>query len=169
MLLLLVACTAGPAERAVPETTGTAASAPTTIVTTTAPLPATQFGDLPERTTVTEIELDGRNLRVAVAATVEERSQGLRGVTDLGDLDGMLFRWDTDLVSTAFTMAGTLIPLDIAFFAADGSFVDGFRMDPCETDPCPTYAAAAPYAFALETPASALPAPGPGSRLVVEP
>jgi uncharacterized protein len=140
-------------------------SIPSTTTVTLPPM--TNRGDLPADTEVDVIRLDGRPLTVAVAATPDARNQGLRGVTDLGELDGMLFRWDTAAVTAVFTMADTLIPLDVAFFASDGAFVDGFRMEPCEAAPCPAYSARAPYAFALESPAASLPPPGPGSVLDV--
>lgn len=119
--------------------------------------------------TTRPITVDDSELVVAVAATGEERSQGLRGVDDLGDLDGMLFVWDGEEVTSRFTMADTLIELDIAFFDADGRLVDAFRMVPCDGEDCPTYAAAAPYAYALETPAGHGPAVGPGSMIDLEP
>lgn len=121
-------------------------------------------GDLGE-VAVRNVTVDGAPLTVAVADTSDERSQGLRGVDDLGDLDGMLFVWDGDTVTSRFTMAGTLIDLDIAFFDVEGRFVDGFTMPACDAEPCPTYAASAPYAYALETPAGAGPTVGPGSVL----
>ncbi|MEX2278939.1 MAG: DUF192 domain-containing protein, partial [Acidimicrobiia bacterium] len=106
-------------------------------------------------------------LDVAVASTPTDRSQGLQGVSDLGDLDGMLFEWGGDTVTSRFTMANTLLPLDIFFFDADGRFVDGFSMVPCESDPCPLYAAAAAYAYAIEVPAGSQPTIGVGSVLSI--
>ena len=87
---------------------------------------------------------------VAVADSPAERSQGLRGVIDLGDLDGMLFVFDTT-TSTAFTMRGTLMPIDIAFFDAAGSLVDRLAMVPCTAEPCPSYRAGGQFRYALET------------------
>lgn len=87
---------------------------------------------------------------MAVANTPELRQQGLMGVTDLGDLDGMLFIFDDD-VSTGFWMKNTVIPLDIAFFRADGGLVDLLRMTPCEADPCSIYQPSGPYRYAIET------------------
>ena len=84
-----------------------------------------------------------------MADTPALRSRGLMGVTDLGDIDGMLFRWPSD-VESGFWMKDTLIPLDIAFFAADGSLVDLLSMVPCEADPCPSYRPSGPYRSALE-------------------
>ncbi|HEX5630327.1 MAG TPA: DUF192 domain-containing protein [Acidimicrobiia bacterium] len=87
---------------------------------------------------------------MAVADTPERRTQGLMGVTDLGDLDGMLFVFDADSTS-GFWMKNTLIPLDIAFFTAEGVLVDLLRMTPCEADPCPVYEPAGSYRYAIET------------------
>jgi uncharacterized membrane protein (UPF0127 family) len=99
-----------------------------------------------------EIVVGGDTWNVAVADDAGERSRGLMGVTDLGDLDGMLFVFAGD-TETAFWMKDTLIPLDVAFFAADGELVDLLHMVPCASDPCPTYQAAAAYRYALEVPA----------------
>ena len=73
-----------------------------------------------------------------------------------GDLDGMLFVFEQD-TSGGFWMKNTLIPLDIAFFAVDGTFVDGFEMQPCTTDECPTYTPSGAYRYALELPLGAMP------------
>jgi uncharacterized membrane protein (UPF0127 family) len=67
----------------------------------------------------------------------------------------MLFVFPRTTTGT-FWMKDTLIPLDIAFFANDGSLVDVLQMEPCPPDTpdadCPSYAAAGPYRFALEAP-----------------
>lgn len=97
-----------------------------------------------------EVAISGESWTVAVAATPGERSQGLMGVTDLGDLDGMLFVFEAD-TDSGFWMKNTLIPLDIAFFAADGTLVDLLTMEPCTADPCPVYTPAGPYRYAVET------------------
>ena len=57
-------------------------------------------------------------------------------VTDLGGLDGMAFRYDSPH-TTSFTMRNTVMPLSIAFFGADGAYLDGFDMEPCVAEPCP--------------------------------
>ena len=101
------------------------------------------------------IMVDGRELTVAVAETPDERSQGLMGVTDLGGVDGMLFVFQGDS-DGGFWMKNTLIPLDIAFFSANGEFVDSMTMAPCTADPCPTYRPSGSYRYALEAPAGDL-------------
>ncbi|HZJ48826.1 MAG TPA: DUF192 domain-containing protein [Acidimicrobiia bacterium] len=103
----------------------------------------------------TTITISGRSMMVALADTPTKRSQGLMGVTDMGDLDGMLFAFETDN-NGGFWMKDTLIPLDIVFFAADGGFVDRFTMEPCKEDPCPSYNPAAAYRYAVEAPAGDL-------------
>ncbi|MCP3998587.1 MAG: DUF192 domain-containing protein, partial [bacterium] len=105
---------------------------------------------------VEQISIDGTALLVAVADTGDLRRQGLMNLQDLGDLDGMLFVFDRDS-SGGFWMRNTLIPLDIAFFAVDGTFVDGFAMEPCRTDDCPTYSPSGAYRYAVELPRGEMP------------
>jgi len=111
--------------------------------------PAT-VGDPLEVFEVIEVTVGGKTWTVALADTPALRSRGLMGVIDLGGLDGMLFSWPED-VRSGFWMKDTLIPLDVAFFAADGSAVDLLSMVPCSDDPCPSYRPSGPYRFALET------------------
>jgi uncharacterized protein len=99
-------------------------------------------------------------LRLVVADTQEERVAGLRDHTsDLGPYDGMLFVFDGP-TGSRFTMSDVNDPLDIAFFAQDGSRNSTRAMKPCpekaETE-CPAYAADGPYAFAVETKKGELP------------
>ncbi len=116
--------------------------------------------------TSTTISIDNRDLTVAVADTPQARGRGLMGITDLGEFDGMLFVFDTD-VETGFWMKDTLIPLDIAFFDGDGLAVDRLRMEPCTANPCQTYNAASPYRYAVEALAGDLSFVGEGSVLVL--
>jgi len=159
-LVLAAACSprAGPAT----STTTVEAAATTTSLATTTTI---DTGDLGGVTMVT-VEVDGAPLRVAQVSTSDDRARGLSGVDDLGELDGMLFTWGGETVTSAFTMRDTLIDLDIAFFDAEGRFVDGFAMVRCEVSPCPSYAASGPYAYALETRAGRLATLGPGSVIV---
>ena len=106
-----------------------------------------------------------------VAATAVQRQRGLMGVTDLGPADGMVFVYDGP-ASGQFWMRGTPMPLSIAFFADDGSFVSAADMEPCLTGPpedCPRYSAAGPYVSAIEVPQGRLAelGIGPGSRLAL--
>jgi len=87
--------------------------------------------------------------RVAVASSLEERVQGLMGVTDLGGVDGMLFVFPAETTS-GFWMKDTLIPLDIAFFDADMRLRSVLTMEPCLAEPCRVYSPGISYQWALE-------------------
>ena len=102
---------------------------------------------------IIDLEIDGVSYPVALANTASLRRQGLRAVSDLGDIIGMWFTWGGDEVDSAFTMKDTLIALDIAFFDAGGRVVDTFTMVPCTGSDCPLYRSSGPYVGALEVPA----------------
>jgi len=106
----------------------------------------------------TTVALGGRCLRVAVADEPAERTEGLREAHALGAYAGMLFVFPDDGRYT-FTMADTLIDLDIGFYDAGGTEVDRQRMTPCAEGndrSCPLYEASGPFRYAFETPAGAL-------------
>lgn len=88
------------------------------------------------------------------------------GVTDLGDLDGMLFLFPKPLVSR-FWMRHTLIPLDIAFIATDGSLLGVLTMEPCPSDPCPTYGVGEESQWVIEVPAGDFDGLGADAKLDV--
>ena len=131
-----------------PETDSTQSAAPETT-------PTTATGDI-TGFAVAEITLDDEALLVALADTETLRTEvGLRGVADLGDLEGMLFVYPQD-VTNGFWMEGALIPLDAAFFDAGGTLVDVFPMELCTTARCPVYFAGSAYRIALLAPMGSL-------------
>lgn len=97
------------------------------------------------------IDTDRRTVLVTieVADTPELRARGLMHRTSLPDNHGMLFVFFEDTTS-AFHMKDTQIPLSIAFFDFDGKILELIDMDPCTSEPCPTYAPKAAYRGALE-------------------
>lgn len=97
-----------------------------------------------------EAQLGAENLVLAVADDSSLRARGLMGVTEFGDVDGMLFTWGGYLVSSTFTMRNTLVPLTVAFFDATGAVVDVLDMVPCDSEPCASYNATEPYTYAVE-------------------
>ena len=102
--------------------------------------------------TEAQLGVGGRCLRVVVADDMTERVQGLRERSALGPYDGMLFVYP-EPVSGAFTMSTVPVPLEIGFYAADGTPVSRSHMKPCpraEAD-CPDYRSSGPFTYALET------------------
>ena len=109
-----------------------------------------------DETVVTVRTPDGEDVAVdaKVADTDEHRRRGLMEVTDLPGGTGMLFLFDQER-DGGFWMWNTLIELDIAFAADDGTIHTVTTMVPCEAeepDRCPTTAPDAPYTAALEVP-----------------
>ncbi len=150
------------------DTTTTVTQVPltTTSVTTSTepPVVPEELADFAVRLLAIEDGDVTYSLLVAVADSPQKRSQGLMGLVDLGDLDGMIFVWP-DLTTSPFWMKDTLIPLDIAFFAPDGSWVSNFTMVPCADGECPNYSADGPYLYAIEVPDSGFAGLTPAARL----
>jgi uncharacterized protein len=112
-----------------------------------------------------------RELCLWLAASPDERQQGLMGVTSLGGADGMLFDFGGQGIGQ-FWMYRTLLPLSIAFYGADGEYVSAADMEPCpaaDGAQCPRYGAAGPYTYAVEVEQGRLDDLGlvPGSRLEI--
>jgi uncharacterized protein len=108
-------------------------------------------------------------VRLEVAADPSSRARGLTGRTQVPQGTGMVFLYPAD-VTEAFWMKNTLVPLSIAFVAADGRVVSVAEMTPCRTNPCPTYAPAGPYRYAVELAGGSFGAAGvgPGAEVVPE-
>jgi hypothetical protein len=128
---------------------GTAAVAPTS---STGSLRAPQ-GFAAVTLVVTLADGSVREWCVWLADTAELRQQGLMAVTDpdLGGAEAMVFAFPGD-TTAAFWMKDTLLPLSIAWFRADGSFVSGADMDPCPAgvEECPMTGAGGRYRYAVE-------------------
>jgi uncharacterized membrane protein (UPF0127 family) len=85
-------------------------------------------------------------LTVEVADEPAERSEGLSGRNSLAEDAGMLFVYTEDS-TVSFTMRETLVPLSIAFVAADGRIVDIQDMEPLSQV---SYASPEPFRYAIE-------------------
>jgi uncharacterized membrane protein (UPF0127 family) len=114
--------------------------------------------------------LDGPavTVRLEIAADPAARARGLMGRREVPEGTGMVFLYPED-VAEAFWMKNTLVPLSIAFVAADGRVVSVAEMTPCTADPCPSYPPAGPYRYAVELPAGAFEAAGVGEGEKVVP
>jgi uncharacterized membrane protein (UPF0127 family) len=100
-------------------------------------------------------------VRLEVAADPAARARGLMDRTEVPEGTGMVFLYPRD-VAEAYWMKDTLVPLSIAFVAADGRVVSVAEMAPCTADPCPSYPPAGRYRYAVELPAGAFEAAGVG-------
>ena len=85
-------------------------------------------------------------LTVELAQTAQERGRGLMGREELPEDGGMLFVFPQD-TEAGFWMKDTLIPLSIAFIAADGTILDVQDMEPLSEE---FHRPPAPYRYALE-------------------
>lgn len=106
---------------------------------------------------------------VWVAATTDQRRQGLMNVVSLGAADGMLFVQDQP-TSGSFWMKDTLIDLSIAYFDASGLFLEATDMAPCTSTnaaDCRRYSTPSAYLFALEVDRGELADFGIGASSVV--
>jgi len=95
----------------------------------------------------TRIKVGPHPLKVEVAASDPERSQGLMYREKLGKDDGMLFIFDEPGYHSMW-MKHTLIPLSVAFLDADGRILNILDMEPRTLD---THIAAGPARYAIET------------------
>jgi uncharacterized membrane protein (UPF0127 family) len=112
-------------------------------------------------------EGDPVTVRLEVAADPATRARGLMERERVPPGTGMVFLYPAD-VAESFWMKNTLVPLSIAFVAADGRVVSVAEMTPCKADPCPSYAPAGPYRYAIELAAGSFgdAGVGPGARVV---
>lgn len=76
-----------------------------------------------------EIHVGKVSLKVRLAKTSKERAQGLMGVKELGEMQGMLFVFEKERPLT-FWMKNTLLPLSIGFFDGKGVLFEIQDMDP---------------------------------------
>jgi uncharacterized membrane protein (UPF0127 family) len=88
-------------------------------------------------------------LYVDIADETGEQRRGLMGVEHLPADQGMAFVFH-EAVNSTFWMKETLIPLSIAFVDENGRVIGLRDMEPCQSDPCPSYGVAEPYVLAIE-------------------
>jgi len=111
---------------------------------------------------------DGTRVQLEVALTDEERQLGLMFRDMLPADRGMLFIFEAD-GSLDLWMKNMFIPLDFVWMSTSGEVVD-VRADvqPCRSDPCPSYGSSKPARAVLEVNAGFATAHGvrPGDRLM---
>lgn len=75
------------------------------------------------------IEIGGKQYKVELAETEAEKEEGLQGIKDLPDDQGMLFVYD-EPQTVDFWMKDTLIPLDIIFIDEDQEVISIYQGKP---------------------------------------
>lgn len=94
---------------------------------------------------------NGVTLETEVADTPQETSQGLMYRDKLNKNTGMLFILSYD-GRHSFWMKNVKIPLDIIFINKNREIVKIHRnVQPCESEPCPTYPSEFSVTYAIET------------------
>ena len=120
-----------------------------------------------ETVTISNASGGSVQLSVLVADSWIERWAGFRGfpASFIERFPGVLFRFDRE-AEGKFTMLTVLFDLDIAFFAADGTFAGGVTMKANSEE---LYTASSAYQVALELPAGSLARLGiaDGARLLI--
>ena len=143
LALVLAGCTPQQPDAASPAPSGVASPAAPTGLQPSEPFDVTAVRLLPPD--------GGEAVTVEVFDAYQPalRQRGLMERTQLPPGTGMVFRYPGDAAG-GFWMKNTLIPLSIAYFDADGVVHTVLDMEPCESDPCPSYPPDAPYRGALE-------------------
>lgn len=75
------------------------------------------------------IEIGGKQYKVELAETEAEKEEGLQGIKNLPDDQGMLFVYDKPQ-TVGFWMKDTLIPLDIIFIDEDQEVISIYQGKP---------------------------------------
>jgi len=93
---------------------------------------------------------DGQLIKLELAITSEEITQGLMFRPSLASDRGMLFLFKQERFPN-FWMKNTLIPLDIIFLDPNAKVVDiTHRAHPCAVEPCPQFVPRGPAMAVLE-------------------
>jgi uncharacterized membrane protein (UPF0127 family) len=150
LVCLLAACDTESSNTAPPSTATptTLPSAPPSPAASTTPAVTPEGFDLVQAR-VTAADGEVCELCVWLADQPDLRRRGLMGVTDLGDGAAMAFVYPRP-TTTSFWMRDTLLALSIAFFDAEGAFLDSFDMEPCTTSTCPSYPTPVQFTVAVE-------------------
>lgn len=104
----------------------------TSCASSSDPVPASGAGSEVQVRPSESVSLDGIDIRVYVADSPAEWSQGLEGYDSLADGEGMLFAFGS-LETRAFTMKGVTFPIDVLFFDDDLAVSLIAPMDPGDT------------------------------------
>ena len=106
-----------------------------------------------------------------LASTPAQHEKGLMGRHDLAGYPAMVFTFEQDS-TVSFYNRDVPIALTVAWFNAQGTFIDAKDLAPCpNVAGCPTIGSPAPFRYALEVRKGGLAGigVGPGSTITVAP
>lgn len=119
----------------------------------TAPVVSPLYGQAPQQLPKVDASLAGHSLKIMLARSANEKSQGLMFYETLAEDEGMLFVY-SEPRQMSFWMYNTKIELDIVFFSPDlqitefiRSMQPGFGKSPNQL---PRYVSEHPAQYALE-------------------
>jgi len=102
-----------------------------------------------EQITITNSAGQEIHIYVEIADEWPELQKGLMYQENLPEDEGMLFIFSSS-GNYPFWMKNTLIPLDAIYISENGTIVDILQMEPCVSDPCPSYPPDADALYVLE-------------------
>ncbi len=71
-----------------------------------------------------KLRLGGKEITLLVAETDDQRAQGLKGVSKLGENEGMIFSYGSPVEKACMWMKDTKIPVDVAFIDGTGKIIN---------------------------------------------
>ncbi|MFV2031791.1 MAG: DUF192 domain-containing protein [Gammaproteobacteria bacterium] len=95
------------------------------------------------------LAINGVNYNLEIAKTQQQRSRGLMFRTRLADREGMLFVFARSGEHRIW-MKNTLIPLTVIWLDENESVITIKQLEPCKTDPCPSFGASRPSRYIIE-------------------
>lgn len=121
--VLLAAC---PNPASAPKAGGAAASAD-----------PTESGQPQPKLPTIKLWLGAHEIVTEIARTPIEHQVGMMWRTNMAEMEGMIFIFD-DPGRRSFWMRNTLVPLDIAYLASDGTLLDVHAAQPRDETPVPS-------------------------------
>ena len=110
-----------------------------------------------------QIEIKGRIYDLEIAASAQQRQQGLMHRKRLPEQSAMLFVYPRS-GNHRIWMKNTLIPLTVVWFDENETVIHRQGLLPCKADPCPSYGSDTPSRYIIEFHAD-LQDLNPGERL----
>lgn len=97
----------------------------------------TESGQPQPKLPLIKLWLGAHELATEIARTPQEHQVGMMWRTNMAEMEGMIFIFDQP-GRRSFWMRNTLVPLDIAYIAADGTLLEVHAAKPRDETPIPS-------------------------------